>query len=180
MTRAILFIGLLIATQSCVPIRIAPNIKDYEITKGKKFKKSLPKRQMFIFQDPKPAHEFYNYINTKFELKDINVFDDIPFTLDGVQYFFSHYEVDIPDKTINLVPLVTDVLLQRAQLDPIMEDHYETRKGNWYIAIEVYSETENDCLEITNASQKSVVAFLQQLKKEYLATHNYNEVLFKN
>jgi len=72
-------------TQSCIPIRIAPNIKDYQLTQWKKFKRSLPKRHMFIFEDPKAANQFYKYINTKFELQDINVFEDVPFTIAGEQ-----------------------------------------------------------------------------------------------
>jgi len=33
--------------QSCIPLRIAPTIEDYKITEGKKFKRSLPKQEMF-------------------------------------------------------------------------------------------------------------------------------------
>jgi len=40
---------------------------------------------MFIFEDPKAANQFYKYINTKFELQDINVFEDVPFTIAGEQ-----------------------------------------------------------------------------------------------
>jgi hypothetical protein len=165
---------------SCIPLRIAPTIKDYKLTQGKKFKKTLPKRQMFIFADPKPANQFYKYVNTKFELQDINVFDDVPFTIDGEQYFFSYYEVDIPDKTLNLLPIAVDVALLRADFDPALEPQYQTRKGNWYIAVEAYSNTENDCLDEHSPSKEKVTAFLRLLKNEYLATHNYNEVLFKS
>lgn len=165
---------------SCIPLRIAPTIKDYKITKGKKFKKSLPKRQMFVFEDPKQANEFYNFINTKFELQHTDVFDNVPFNIEGNQYFFSFYEIDIPDKTINFIPIAVDVLLERVDLDPSMEHLYETRKGNWYIAIEAYSDSENDCLISNSPSQRAVSEYFRALKNEYLATHNYHEVLFKD
>jgi len=135
---------------------------------------------MFVFEDPKDANEFHNYINTKYGLNDIDVYDNIPFTIDNKQYFFSFYEVDIPNKTINLVPLVVDAILQSAELDPVMDGLYETRKGNWYIAIEVYSDTEQDSLEPNSDSRPSVSKYLGLLKNEYLASYNYNEVLFKN
>lgn len=84
---------------------------------------------MFLFKDPKPANEFYTYINTKFQLNDINVYNDVPFSLKDKHYFFSFYEVEIPNKSINLVPLAVDALLARADIDPIMEDHYATRRA---------------------------------------------------
>jgi hypothetical protein len=88
MKRIIIVLSLLLMIQSCIPLRIAPNIEDYKLTQGKKFKKSLPKRHMFIFEDPKTTNQFYKYVNTKFQLQDINVFDDVPFSIAGAQYFF--------------------------------------------------------------------------------------------
>ena len=56
--------------QSCIPLIIAPKIDTYKVSKGKKFKRGLPKRQMFSFEDSKQAGHFYNYVNTKFQLED--------------------------------------------------------------------------------------------------------------
>lgn len=179
MKKIIIVLSLTMLIHSCIPLRIAPNIEDYKLTQGKKFKRSLPKRQMFVFADPKPANHFYKYVNTKFQLQDINVFDDVPFSIAGEQYFFSYYEVDIPDKTINLLPIAVDVALLQADIDPTMEHHYQTRKGNWYIAIEVYSDSENDSLHTNSPSRETVSEYFRLLKNEYLATHNYNSVLFK-
>lgn len=180
MKKTVLLVSLLLLLFSCVPTRIAPSIQDYKVTKGRNFKRSLPKRQMFIFKDPKPTNQFYTYINTKFQLNDINVYNDIPFSLKEKQYFFSFYEVEIPNKSINLVPLAVDAFLVRADLDPIMEDHYATRKGNWYPAIEVYSDTEQDCLAADSASNPAISEYFRMLKNEYLGSDNYNEILFKN
>jgi len=66
---------------------------------------------MYIFEDPKDANEFYNYVNTKYNLNNKNGYDDVPFMIDGKQYFFSFYETEIKDKSINLFPVVADVLL---------------------------------------------------------------------
>ncbi len=180
MKRIILIVGLSITFQSCIPLRIAPSIQDYKITKGKKFKRSLPQRQMFLFEDPKPANEFYNYVNTKFKLGHNDVYDNVPFAIKEEQYFFSFYEVDIPNKTLNLVPLAIDAILLNAEQNTIMDELYESRKGNWYIAIEVYSDSENDCLESESPSLLAVSEYLRVLKNEYLASTNYNEVLFKH
>lgn len=171
---------------SCIPLRIAPNIPDYRITKGASFKKDLPKREMFVFEDPKDANHFYNYVDTKFQLNNENVYDDIPFIVDDQQFFFSFYEVEIPDKTINLFPVVLDVFTNAAlgndEMDPIFSsgDAAYSRIGNWYIAIEVYSDLEKDCLHMDSLSRQPVLEYLRILKKEYLSTHNYNEVVFKN
>ena len=54
------------------------------------------------------------------------------------------------------------------------------RKDNWYIAIEVYTDFEKDCLLENSLSRAAVLKYLRSLKKEYLTTHNYNETVFKN
>lgn len=185
MQKTTLLIVLIFLFQSCIPLRIAPKIDDYKITKGKKFKRTLPKREMFVFQDEKKANEFYNYIDTKYQLNNENVFDNVPFQISNEQYFFSFYEVDIPNKSLNLFPIVADVFLNVAlgneDMDPIISNSVGpvSRKGNWYIAIEVYSDSEKDCLQINSLSREPVLKYLRTLKKEYLSTFNYNETLFR-
>ncbi len=186
MVRSLLCLSVILILQSCIPIRIAPTIDDYKITKGKKFKRSLSKRQMFIFEDPKDAEHFYNYINTKYQLGHIDVYDDIPFVIDRQQYFFAWYEIEIANKTLHLAPAMVDVVINGAlgneEFEPyLMESSNNyTRKGNWYIAIEVYSDLEKDCLQSDSLSREVVLKYLSALKKEYLSTQNYNEVVFKN
>lgn len=180
MKRSVLLLVVLVAIQSCIPIRIAPSIDDYKVTKGKKFKKSLPKREMFVFEDPKDVDHFYNYVNTKFQLNHDNVYDDVPFKLNEGQYFFSFYEVEIPTKILNLGVIVADVMLDQAGVSPVFDDVHSSRKGHWYIAIEVYSDKEKDCLHIDALSREVVLKYLRTLKQEYLITHNYNETVFKN
>jgi len=179
MKRTLLLLVLLLFLQSCIPLRVAPKIEDYKVTKGDEFKKSLPEREMFVFEDPKDINHFYHYIDTKFQLNKENVYDDVPFKIDGVQYFFSFYEVEISTKKINLGGMVVDAMFGAAGIGPVVND-YAHRKGHWYIAIEVYSDTEYDCLMATSLSREAVLKYLTALKKEYLTTHNYNETVFTN
>ena len=177
--RLILLCALL--CQSCIPLRIAPNIKDYKIAKGKRFKKGLPKKNVFVFEDPKEADEFYHYVNTKFQLNDYYVDVQVPLLIEDTTYYFSFYEVEIPTKTINLIPLALDVALNKAtDMEPVFDDIHTSRTGNWYIAIEVFTDTEKDCLSEESVSRQKVLSYLRNLKKEYLATNNYNELVFKN
>ncbi|SNY95003.1 hypothetical protein [Flagellimonas pacifica] len=181
MKRNLLLLVSAIFIYSCIPLRIAPNIKDYKVSKGKRFKRGLPRKSMFIFEDPKDANEFYHYVNTKFQLEDYYVDVDVPFEVKGDKFYFSFYEVEIPTKTINLIPLMIDGILdQAAEMGPILEDTYELRVGNWYIAIEVFSDSEKDCLHEDSIFRPKLLTYLSQLKKEYLNTVNYNEVVFKN
>ena len=77
--------------------------------------------------------------------------------------------------------MALDVALSKsADMDPILEDAYSSRVGNWYIAMEVFSDTEEDCLAEDSISREKVLSYLRKLKNEYLATDNYNEVVFKN
>jgi len=46
--------------------------------------------------------------------------------------------------------------------------------------MEVFSDTEKDCLREGSVSRDIVLSYLRDLKNEYLATDNYNEVVFKN
>ena len=180
-----IFLGLLFLN-SCIPLRIAPKISDYKVVKGKRFKKGLPKKTNFIFEDPKDANHFYEYVNIKYDLEDYYVDVQVPFKIEEKEFFFSFYEVEIQDKALNLFPLVFDVAANAT----LQNDDFETyatnedttilRSGNWYIAIEVFSETEKDCLHEESASRDVVLPYLRALKKEYLSTHNYNEVVFKN
>lgn len=186
MKKIITLVLGLVLLHSCIPIRIAPSISDYKLTKGKRFKKGLPKKTTFVFEDPKEAGEFYNYVNKKFNLKDYYVDVEVPFNIDGTEYFFSFYEVEIPDKAINLFPLFFDVALNSAlgneEIEPYLMENDDgiMRFGNWYIAIEVFNNAEEDCLAEDSVSRAIVLPYLQALKKEYLTTHNYNEVVFKN
>ena len=185
MKKVILVVASILIFQSCIPLRIAPNIDDYKIAKGKTFKRSLPTRHMFIFEDSKEAGEFYDYVNTKYNLSDDNVYDDIPFVLNDNQYFFSFYETEIQDKSFQLLPIVLDIAISTSlgsdNVDPIFSNPDGiSRTGNYYIALEVYSDLENDCLDENSFSRASVLKYLRQLKDEYLATYNYHEVLFKD
>lgn len=141
---------------------------------------------MFVFEDSKDADEFYNYVDTSFQLNNENVYDDVPFTVNNQQYFFSFYEVEIPDKAIIFFPIILDVFVNTAlgndEIQPIFsdEDAGISRKGHWYIAIEVYSDLEKDCLRAEALSREVVLEYLRALKNEYLSTHNYNETVFKN
>ncbi len=177
------FVFLLLVSfilQSCIPLRIAPSIDDYKIVKGKKFKRNLPKKTAFIFEDPKDADEFYHYINTKFNLQDYYVDVNVPFYVENNEYFLSFYEVEIPTKTLNLIPIFVDVLLSREDMEPAFEEVHESRQGNYYIALEVYDENGKDVLSNDFPKRDKIIRYLSGLKNEYLSTHNYNEVVFKN
>lgn len=164
---------------SCIPLRIAPSIETDKVMVAKKFKRQLPKQHAFIFEDPKDADEFYNYINTKYELYHQNVEFNVPFEINGKSFYFSFYEVEIPTKTLNLFPVVVDAVLENKELEPMFEDVYTSRKGNWYVVITVADDAFNDALSGSCPDKTQIVNYLKAMRTEYLNTHNYLEVLFK-
>ncbi len=113
---------------SCIPLRIAPKIDDYNLTQGKRFKKGLPKKNVFVFEDPKNEGAFCDFVNTKFQLNDYYVDVGVPFLVDGNGFFFSYYEVTIPTKFINLLPIVIDGALAQSNMDPMLEEVHSSRK----------------------------------------------------
>ena len=81
-----------------------------------------------------------------------------------------------------MLDVFANAALGNEDMEPIFSDGDVgcSRVGNWYIAIEVYSDSEKDCLQENSLSRKSVLEYLRNLKSEYLNTHNYNEIVFKN
>ena len=164
---------------SCIPLRIAPTIERDKVMLAKKFKRHLPKRYAFIFEDNKEANEFYYYVDTKYQLYDQDVAFNVPFEINGKVCYFSFHEVEIPDKTLNLIPIISDGLLERKGHYPILEDAEFSREGNWYIALTVSDDKINDCLRPGHPARKKVLAYLRDLHTEYLNTSNYVDILFE-
>ena len=162
---------------SCIPLKIAPQINDYRISRGSKFSKELSDRSMFLFEDPKAAGEFYDYVNTKFQLDGVRVYDDVPFTIGEEQYFFAFYEIALNDKILNLFPAIIFAALDAGEVDGGDEILSRTK---WYVAIEVYSDNEKDCLAADSLSGEVVLQYLRAIKGEYLSTDNYNEFVLKD
>lgn len=179
MEKLVLLIVLMFLFSSCIPLRIAPNIKTDKVMVAKKFKRKLPKRHAFIFEDPKEANEFYNYVNTKYELNHQDVEWNVPFEVDGELFYFSFYEVEIPTKTLNLLPIFIDAALQSNDSEPMLEDIYTSRDGNWYLAITVADPQMKDCLKENFAKRDAILKYLKAMRVEYLNTYNYLEALLK-
>lgn len=162
--KCIIFLPvLLLLIQSCIPIKSAPRIENYRILEGRKFKKGLPPRQTFVFEDKQDVNAFYNFINDKFQLGDEQVMDDVPFRVNGHQYFFSFYEVDKKSKNINLMPFIMSKVTKSEDVEEPEMDINEY----YYIAIEAYSDIENDCLVMGALSREPVLKYLRNLKEEY-------------
>lgn len=159
----IAFLSLL--ATSCIPIRIAPNIKEDKIMKANKFKRKLPKQYAFIFEDPKEADEFYNYVNTKFQLDFKDVEWNVPFELDNVVYYMSFYESEIPNKTLNLIPLLIDAKLDQEGFGPMFEDSYLSRNGNWYLILTVNNDVSTDCLHPNYEYRHKLISYFKELRK---------------
>jgi hypothetical protein len=173
-----LFLTLtLVCFTSCIPLRIAPNIKTDKVMLAKKFKRKLPKRFAFIFEDPKDANEFYNYVNTKYELNHQNVEWNVPFEVNDEMFYFSFHEVEIPTKTLNLLPIIIDTALYSKDKTPMFEDAYMSRMGNWYLAITVADDDMKDCLKQDYVKREVILNYLKEMRVEYLNTYNYLEAL---
>lgn len=177
--KRLILITIFFTTFSCIPTRIAPQIKEDKLMIAKRLKRKLPKRYALVFQDPKDANEFYNYINTKFELQHQNVEHNVPFTLGNETFYFSFRETEVATKSINLVPIAVDKALESKGYSPILKDAEFTRVGNWYLVLTASNSESEDCLHPDHPSQAKVLQYLRSLRVEYLSTSNYLELLFK-
>lgn len=168
---------LLLGTVSCIPLRVAPTIRDYKIVVAKKFKGDLPREYAFVFEDPKEADEFYHYINTKFNLDHQEVDLNVPMSIGTQTVYMSFYERERVSKTANIFPVLVDAVLATQDTGPFLEETYSSRSEYWYILITVRDSQFKDCLAPDYPRKRDVVRVLWNLKQEYLATHDYEELL---
>jgi hypothetical protein len=177
--KKIIYYLLLIVTSSCIPLKIAPTIKGEKLVKAKKFKKNLPNFYGFIFEDTKNANEFYNFIDTKYNLKHNNVESNVPIIINNNTYYLSFFEREKITKTLNLIPIAVDLGRNSKGSDPLLENLYTSRSGYWYLILTVADSDIKDCLEPNYPEREKIVNHLKTLRDEYFTTSNYIEAYFK-
>ena len=183
MKKIIFLLAITLLYAACIPLKIAPQIPDYKVTKGKRFHKQLPKQELFIFNDPKNEDEFFQFLSAKYGAETLETEYYIPFKLNSITYFLSYYEVARNSKTLNFAPILIDAARNgsKKKRKPILEDIYTTKRDDiWYIAISITSTKSADCLNVLYNKQPEVVQYLKKLKHEYLNTHNYEQTKFNN
>lgn len=178
--KKISILSLVTIFTSCIPYSFAPRFKKegYKVVQAKRFQRKLPKQTSFIFKDPKDAGEFYNYINKKFNLKHDNVGLNTPFKHNGKTYYLSYSEVERSDKTANIGLAMADLIIEDRTGVTLFEDNYSSRKGHWYLVLTVYDDDIKNCLLDKHPDKSVIIEYLKNLKEEYLATNNYEELLF--
>jgi len=165
---------------SCIPLSIAPNIDGGKVYPPRKFKKHLPQNYVYVFEDPKDANEFFEYMNAKFQVVYDDDLGNIPIKIENNTYYLTFYEVERNTQTVNLVPIVVDAKLDQEGYSPILEDAHVTRTGNWYIAITVTDEGLKDALNPSYDNYKKIVAYADTMRTEYLTTVEYIEIYLKS
>ncbi|MUU77313.1 hypothetical protein [Winogradskyella endarachnes] len=178
--KKFIVIIFVLAISSCIPYKVAPKFKnqDYKVMLAKKFQKQMPRETSFIFNDPKDANEFYNYINKKYRLNNVDVGVNVPFQIEDQILYLTYYEAERTDETFNLPLVVADDILDNKTGIKIFENNYTSRTGHWYIILTVYDEDIKNCLKNNHPLKEKTIQYLRKLKAEYLATSNYEELLF--
>ncbi|HLW31197.1 MAG TPA: hypothetical protein VKX40_02970 [Aequorivita sp.] len=179
-SNIICFVLIGLSAFSCIPLQIAPNIDDAKVYKGKKFKKQLPKQNVYVFEDPKDENEFYTYINIKYGIDYDIEGGNIPIVINEKDYYITFYEVERSTKTVNLIPIVVDVARDSKGNDPLFENSYTSRTGSWYIALTVSDDDFNDNLKESDLEYENILKYLDHLRNEYLSTANYMEIYLKS
>jgi len=165
---------------SCIPLSIAPKIDGGKIYSPKKFKKHLPHNYVYVFEDPKDANEFFNYMNAKFQIVYDDDLGNISVEIENNTYYLTFYEVERNTQTVNLIPIVLDAKLEQNGYSPILEDVHVSRSGSWYIALTVTDKNLKDALKPEYDNHKKVVAYTNEMREEYLSTVEYIEIYLKS
>ncbi|MBT8204112.1 MAG: hypothetical protein KJP14_07205 [Eudoraea sp.] len=164
---------------SCIPIKIAPEIKDYKIVLAKRFKRDLPRKYAFVFEDEKNADEFYRFLYWKLGRLNTDIEVNLPFNVEGTTYYMSFHERPKRSVVVNLIPLFIDAVLISQDQGAMLEDAYALEGESWYILITVSDSELKDCLMPSHPKQQEVVTTLKTLKDEYENTHHYVEAYLK-
>lgn len=180
MVRLLLYICIAAVSTSCIPLSFAPNIKTDKVKLAKRFKRDLPKRYGFIFEDPKEADDFYTFINTKYQLPGID--HNIPLWVAKKPLLLNIYERKRTTSTLNFVPILIDAALSAKNSDnpSFFSSFYTTHNQKWFIIITLRDLSGEDALAPTHSQRTVNLAFLRALQKEYLNTANYMEAYFRN
>lgn len=178
MVRLFLCLCVVVST-SCIPLSFAPDIKTDKVKIAKRFKRDLPKRYGFIFEDPKEADEFYTFINTKYQLPWIN--RKIPLWIDKKPLIMNIYERKRTTSTLNFIPILMDAALSRdvSGVPGFFNSFYTTRNEKWFIIITLTDLSGQDALMPDFERRNINLTFLRNLQKEYLNTANYMEAYFR-
>ncbi len=160
--RFIVFVLICLLTYSCVPVQIAPQIKDYKVKKGKKFKRKLPKQQAYIFEDPHGANAFYHFFNANHQQDAVDIAHNIEITIDHRIYYLSFFETDKKTKVLNLIPAIFG---DDSEIESIEK---------WYIALMVRDAYFNDALKEGHRERDKVIAYLNKLKASYIQHITYD------
>ena len=165
---------------SCIPLSFAPNIETDKIKLAKRFKRDLPKRYGFIFEDPKEIDEFFEFINTKYELPGID--RKIPLWIDEKPLIMNMYERRRATSTLNFIPILIDAALsgEDGGVPGFFNSFYTTRNEKWFIIITLTDLNGQDALAPAYDRHNANLSFLRSLQKEYLNTANYMEAYFRN
>lgn len=178
MVRLFLCLCVVVST-SCIPLSFAPDIKTDKVKIAKRFKRDLPKRYGFIFEDPKEADEFYTFINTKYRLPWIN--RKIPLWIDKKPLIMNIYERKRTTSTLNFIPILMDAALSSddSGVPGFFNSFYTTRNEKWFIIITLTDLSGQDALMPDFERRNINLTFLRNLQKEYLNTANYMEAYFR-
>jgi len=172
----LLIISLFSINSSCIPVKIAPNIDTHRVMLAKKFKRKLPRETSFIFEDPKDAYAFYDYVNTKFQLKHQNVGLNTPFQIEGKTYYLNYKEAEKTTNVVNLPLILIDAKRSSNGNSSLFENSYVSRKGQWYLVLSVHDDNFKNCLLDDYENQDRVIDYLEYMRQEYLNTENYKEL----
>lgn len=174
------FLLVAILLQSCFPVSIPPNLENGKWMEAKKFKRKLPNQYAYIFTDPKDANEFYYYVSAKFPPnQEGDSENNVPVQIDNTNYYISFYETEKKSRVVNLLPAITNEVLNNKNIPIQLDEPPITREGTWYIVLTITDANFTDALSPNYKNQKKILEYTKMLHNEYISTTNYNSLQFQ-
>lgn len=153
------FLGLIFLIHGCIPLRIAPRISNYEVSRAKDIDKRIKfKEHIFVFENPKRKTQFEKFLESKYKL--------LPYG------YGERYEVALNDNIFDV--RINNVILSDSYIDLTgiwyNDDENEDTDTYHYITIRVSSEYEDDCLSVNSLHYDLVLNYLVNLRTAYLSS----------
>ena len=157
---------------SCIPYSFAPEFEGTKLTKAKKFKRDLPNREALTFRDPGEEYEFYRFLIQRLDIDQEGPLLEVPMVINDKTYYLSYYERERATRTLNLLPMIMDAVLESNEIGPVLEENYTSRWGSWYGILTVTDADGKDCLSSKYKDRLSVANHLRLLHADYLNPMN--------
>lgn len=152
----------------CIPLRTAPQIKDFKVMKGKRLNKKLQRKMYYVFENHQRHFKFYDFLDEYVIPEDYMFYSNVPVAIDGETFYITFKEVEGKSEVVDLVTPFLGIMANEVVNSDVFGTNVNTYSSyENYIAIRVHHERDSDCLHKNSLYRPIVLKYLSTLKAHY-------------